>query len=144
MCKAVRSPVFRANDGYVNAISIGGTGQHSALWNNGATSSEIGNLPAGNYTVTITDQNGCFKIADYEIYEPSQLIVSRTAVDATCFGENSGAISTSISGGTGSPTYLWSNGSVSPSLSNLSSGTYAVTTVDGNGCTAASTFEVAQ
>jgi hypothetical protein len=135
---------FGANDGYVNAVSIGGTGQHSALWNNGATSLEMGNLPAGNYTVTITDQNGCSKIADYEIDEPSQLIVSGTTTDVTCFGENSGAISTSIAGGTGTKTYQWSNGSVMPNLSNLFSGTYSVTAVDGNGCTAASTFEVAQ
>ena len=47
------------------SISIdveGGTGTLSYEWSNGETTSEISGLSAGEYTVEVTDENGCTKV----------------------------------------------------------------------------------
>jgi gliding motility-associated-like protein len=52
----------------------------------------------------------------------------------SCEGSNDGAIQTNVQGGKAPYTYTWNNGSSSPSLSNLSEGTYVVIVEDSNGC----------
>ncbi|HFA50406.1 MAG TPA: T9SS type A sorting domain-containing protein [Bacteroidetes bacterium] len=136
---------FGENDGYVLVISTGGTGRHDYLWSNGLAGPEISDLPAGNYTLTITDENACTAVASYEVTEPQALLVSASANDVSCFGGNDGAVSTSFTGGTGNQlSYLWSNGATAQNLSGLSAGTYTVTATDGNGCSAFATVEVGQ
>jgi uncharacterized repeat protein (TIGR01451 family) len=51
-----------ASDGTASVTASGGTGQYVNLWNTGATTANIGNLEAGEYTVTATDNNGCTQI----------------------------------------------------------------------------------
>jgi uncharacterized repeat protein (TIGR01451 family) len=51
-----------ASDGTASVTASGGTGQYVYLWNTGATTANIGNLEAGEYTVTATDNNGCTQI----------------------------------------------------------------------------------
>ncbi len=140
------SPIscFGENDGFVQAVPVGGTGQHTAVWSNGATGFTQSNLSAGNYTVTISDQNGCTKTAAYEIEAPAALVVNGVAGDATCFGENNGTANITFSGGSGTPAFLWSNGAATPNLTGLPAGVYTVTATDGNGCTATTTVEVEQ
>ena len=48
-----------SNDGIVSVEASGGVMPYRYLWNTGATTSEISGLPAGNYSVTITDANNC-------------------------------------------------------------------------------------
>lgn len=47
------------NDGAVTAIVNGGTSPFIYVWNTGATTSSITGLAAGNYSITVTDFNGC-------------------------------------------------------------------------------------
>lgn len=47
--------------GAINLVAEGGTGDLSYLWSNGATTPNIDNLGAGNYTCMITDKNECSK-----------------------------------------------------------------------------------
>ncbi|MBK7936062.1 MAG: SprB repeat-containing protein [Lewinellaceae bacterium] len=47
------------NNGAASAAVSGGTGTYTYLWNTGATTESISNLPAGTYTVVVTDANGC-------------------------------------------------------------------------------------
>ena len=63
-CKKVSSKpfVFVRNDcanGLLSANAYGGTAPYSYLWNNGATVSEITPTTTGNYSITVTDANGC-------------------------------------------------------------------------------------
>ena len=68
---------------------------------------------------------------------PCALIISTSSTDAGCPSLNDGTASVSVtSGGTGSYTYLWSNGATTATASGLVVGTYTVTVTDLNGCTA--------
>jgi gliding motility-associated-like protein len=68
---------------------------------------------------------------------PNQVGFATTAAvtDVKCFGNASGAIKLTASGGTGAKTFRWSNGSTAQELSNIRAGRYFVTAMDANGCT---------
>ncbi len=55
----VTMPVTFGNDGELECTASGGTGPYTYLWSNGATTSVITGLDSGDYTVTVTDLNGC-------------------------------------------------------------------------------------
>ncbi len=132
-------------NGYILALSFGGTGQHSYTWNNGESGPEISDLESGLYILTITDDNGCTFVTDYFITEPDELEVSAVGEDVACFGGNDGVVNTSFNGGTGNTlNYSWSNGATTKNLQNVPAGTYSVTASDGNGCTATATYTVDQ
>ncbi|NJW53893.1 hypothetical protein [Salinimicrobium oceani] len=92
-------------------------------------------VPKGEYSVTVTDFNGCIVTGSVDITEPTELVaevISTTPVP--CSGAAEGAVDISVSGGTEPYTFLWSNNSSSEDLLNVSSGTYSVSVTDDNGC----------
>ncbi|HFB99729.1 MAG TPA: hypothetical protein ENJ53_02880, partial [Phaeodactylibacter sp.] len=132
-------------DGHVSVSTSGGVGQMTFLWSNGATTSTVNNLSIGNYTVTVTDQNGCTASASTIIeLSPEGIWVDVTATHVLCFGENTGSLSTSVTTGVAPYTYAWSNGATTPNLSNLTAGTYTVSVTDANGCVGIFTTEITQ
>jgi hypothetical protein len=73
------------------------------------------------------------------------MILTTSATDAACFGQSTGtALASVTAGGTGSITYMWSNGFSGNALSGLSAGSYQVTATDANGCTATGTATVSE
>ena len=79
----------------------GGTAGYSFLWNTGATADSIGGLIAGNYTVTITDANGCANTFTDTISQPDSLLASIVLEDsALCAGDSSGMAIAAANGGT--------------------------------------------
>ena len=125
---------FGENSGSITPFVSGGTPTYNYLWSNDSTSLSIQNISAGNYTLTISDMNGCTLSQTYTVTQPSQLQINEVISDITCNNSNDGSISVSPSGGT--PTYqiLWSNNSTSNSISNLTQGIYGVTITDINNC----------
>ena len=127
-------------DGSIDQSIIGGTPPYTYLWNNGDTTEDISGLMAGTYSVTTTDTNGCFTTASIFVDQPSDsLSLSFTTSDyngfnISCFGDSSGSIAASTTGGYGLITYAWSTGDSISSVSNLSSGVYSVTISDTAGC----------
>ncbi|MBM4179819.1 MAG: hypothetical protein FJ211_10905, partial [Ignavibacteria bacterium] len=101
----------------------------------------LSNLAAGTYTVTITESNGCTVTGttSFTITQPAAVVASGTQVNNTCNGASAGSIDLSVVGGSGSYTYLWSNGATTQDLSNLAAGTYTVTITESNGCTVTGT-----
>lgn len=122
---------FGASAGTATVVSEGGTTPYTYLWSNGETTETINNLTAGNYSVTVTDANGCIANSNYEVTQPAQLVAVITNISTAC----SNIASVGATGGTGAYTYSWSNGTTGTSISSVPVGTYSVTVTDENGCT---------
>ncbi|WCM41012.1 glycine-rich protein [Flavobacterium sp. CBA20B-1] len=133
-----------ANDGTATVSVAGGTAPYTYLWSNGMMSNMATNLNVGNYTVSITDANGCKTTASVSIAQPTALAITGTATNISCFGQNDGAITVSASGGTAPYSYSWSNGQSGTSLSSLAKGTYTVTITDANGCSKTETYTIVE
>ena len=110
-------------------------GTYTYLWSNGATTQNQTNLPAGNYTVTISAGGSCEKVLSAQVgtapFDPS---VTFTTTPSTCGGSDGAA--TVLVNPAGQYTYTWSNGQTGQSVSGLSAGSYDVTiTKPGTTCT---------
>ena len=123
------------NQGQALAAAGGGTAPYAYRWSNGATTSSISGLAAGNYSLTITDANQCTRTQNFSISEPSALQVNTTFTRETSPNANNGTATASVSGGTSPYRYRWSNGASTSALNNLAQGLYTVTVEDANGCT---------
>lgn len=126
---------FNSSTGSATVIAGGGTPSYSYLWSpTGGTNQTATNLPAGNYFVTVTDNNGCQTIKAMSISQPPALTGSVVVTDPAC-GAANGSILSQVSGGTGPYTYTWSPMMVNTSgVSNLLPGSYSVLISDNNGC----------
>jgi len=129
--------------GSVSVIATGGTPAYSYIWNNQNNSQAQSGIPAGNYVVTVTDANGCEAISTVTITEPSQLHVSLPPDFYMC-ADPSEDIQSSVAGGVGNYTYLWSNSETTPNItvSPVTETNYDLTVTDGNGCTASDEITV--
>lgn len=125
-------------DGSATANPTGGTSPYTYSWNTSPaqTTQTATGLSGGNYSVTITDNNGCMQTGSVNITEPTALISSTTLVNASCFGLADGSASVTVSGGTPAYTYVWNTVPVqtTATASNLPAGNYSVTTTDNNNC----------
>ena len=135
---------FGAADGAINITATGGTAPYTFVWSNGAGTEDISGLSPGNYSVQITDANGCTKTESFTITEPTVLAFSHSKVDVSCFGGSDASINISIVGGTAPYTYAWSNGATSEDISGLSAGDYTVVVTDVNGCQISQTINVVE
>jgi len=131
---------FNGNNGGVTLSVNGGSTPYSYAWSNGSTNSNIANLAAGNYTVTVSDATGCSKTQTFTVNQPPQLQATVNATNGTC--GNQGSASANVTGGVSPYSYLWSNGQTTASISNLAAGNYGLTVTDANNCTAVKTFQV--
>ncbi|MCB0478576.1 MAG: gliding motility-associated C-terminal domain-containing protein [Crocinitomicaceae bacterium] len=135
---------FGNTDGSAGATVSGGAAPYTYAWNNGGTTSQITNLIAGTYSVTVTDTNGCQLNAGVTLTQPAQLTALSNVTSnfngfgISCHGLADGMASGAGSGGTMPYYFAWSNGQNTPNASGLMTGTYSVTITDENGCTAQS------
>jgi len=99
----------------------------------------LNDLVEGNYDVTITDANGCFGVASFEIEYDCQECPTISAefevMNPSCLGDDGSASVISVSGGVASYSFMWSNGDNDDVLDNVTAGNYQVTITDANGCT---------
>jgi hypothetical protein len=120
--------------GFINTNANGGTPGYTFMWSTGETTPNISDLPAGNYSLTVTDANGCEKEISEIISEPPQLTLSLDAENETCDGQN-GSIICQANGGTPGYTFDIGNGpSPGGAFLNLEAGDYTVTITDLLGC----------
>lgn len=126
---------FGGSNGSLDITPSGGVAPYSYSWSNGAVTQDVSGLSDGTFTVTVTDANGCIKVSTYSITQPSApLILTETHVNILCFGNATGSINVTPSGGTPAYTYEWSNGATTEDLTNLASGTYTLVLTDSKGC----------
>ena len=131
------------NTGTAAAAVIGGNSPYSYIWNNGQTTASLSNLSSGNYSVTITDANGCTTIQTVSISAVNASQVSAGSDITIVLGNNT---QLNASGGN---TYSWSPSTglsctncQSPVASPNSTTTYTVISTDANGCTDVATVTV--
>lgn len=116
-----------SNNGTVIANVVTGTGPYSYHWSNNATTQVINNLGAGTYTVTVTGAGNCSaSVSALITASAGSLTLSGVSTPASC-GNNNGAATVNVSGGTGPFTYTWSNAQTSQTISSLAPGSYTVT-----------------
>ena len=132
---------FGYNDGSVVVNVTGGTGTLSYSINGGITSQSsniFSSLTSGNYTVLVTDAQGCSVTANIIITEPDEIVINIAVTDASC-GVSNGSITLNASGGAGTLQYSINNGSsyqAGGSFPNQGAGNYQIIVQDANGCIA--------
>jgi len=118
-----------------------GTSPYSYEWSNGETSQDIATLCAENYTIAITDFNGCTATDSFTISQPIEMLLSTTTTDANC-GLADGTATVSITNGESPYTYLWDNSQTTETATNLLAATYYVSVYDNLGCLAVAVVTV--
>ncbi|HKR05837.1 MAG TPA: hypothetical protein VJY62_14475 [Bacteroidia bacterium] len=119
-------------NGSIAAIPQTGQSPFIFQWSNGATSSNVNSLCAGNYTVTITDNTGCSVTSQLGVIP---MTLAALSYPENCTGACDGMAYANVTGGAFPYIYLWSTGDTTSSISNLCAGSYTVTVTDGNNCT---------
>lgn len=104
---------------------------------NYATTASFTGLAVGQYSLIVQDAYGCVSNAQTaNILTPEcNGKLTTEVVNMSCPGGNSGQASVTVTGGVAPFRYLWSNGSTSSSISELTAGNYAVTVYAANCCT---------
>jgi len=130
------------SDGTATATMVGGIGSPSYNWSSGSTPTAAtdNGLPAGSYTVTVTDGNGCSAVGVAgvsNIGAPNVVIANQ--VNVKCNGGNTGVIVLGVSGGSPPYAYNWSANATTTLDSaaiGLAAGNYSVTVSDASSCIA--------
>ncbi len=126
---------YGGSDGQISTVVTGGIPPYSYNWSNGQISSGISNLFAGNYTVTVTDSNGCIVIGSAILYEPQQAMqLSFSSTDISCNGFSDGSAVATVTGGTAPYSYNWDDGQTTTTAQNLVAGIHCITVTDAHGC----------
>jgi PKD repeat protein len=128
------------SDGAITAFAFGGTNSYEYNWDNNDTTSLIQSLSFGNYTLTLTDENGCIYTEIIQVGQPDSLSVTGQISHPICYESVNGEILQSVTGGTMPYNYNWENGIQSENRINLTDGNYTATVVDANGCIDSTTY----
>ena len=142
----VDNTCYRDCRGSATLTATGGTMPYSYSWS--APSNVLLNLCVGDYSVTLSDANGCELAFNYQINEPDELVVvdnQTYSEDLSCYRSYDGSARIMVNGGTGELSYLWSDiGYASNRRRNLSAGVYVVTVADEHGCSLSREFIINQ
>lgn len=128
---------FGLTDGSVRAIATGGVAPYTYSWNSSPVqnSNVLQNVPAGSYTITVTDSNSCNASANVTLTEPTQLSMNFSNItDVSCFGGNDGTAEVAASGGSPSYVFEWDNNVIGNQNTSLTGGWHTVELIDGNNC----------
>ncbi|MFO0355995.1 MAG: choice-of-anchor L domain-containing protein [Sphingobacteriaceae bacterium] len=154
---AISSPTFaggynlscnNSGNGSVTSTVTGGTAAYSYLWNGPSSftssSTSISALPAGSYSLLVTDINNCTSSVSINLTQPNTLTATSTSTvytggfNVSCNGYNNGNINLNVNGGTAAYSYSWSGPSnytsTTQNITNLNAGNYSVIITDANGC----------
>ena len=157
------SPIscYGFNDGVISAQGINGVGGYEYSIDGGVTVQASGVFPslsAGDYEITIFDDNNCEFSETYSLTQPQEISILSTAVtsdyngsEVSCFGASDAVLNIDVSGGTAPYGYsLAPNPAILPIpmnnlITNLSAGTQTIVVFDANNCESSpQSFEVNQ
>jgi len=128
------------SNGSIGITIFGTNPPFTWIWNTGVANQGLANIPAGDYSLTVTDSKGCTFADTVHLMDNPQLIVEVMVTNVACATlPNGGSVFAAVAGGVSPYTYLWNNNNTQAGQQNLPEGTYTVTVTDKNGCTAAAT-----
>lgn len=135
---------FGFETGKIDLNVSGGTPPYQFEWNDNGLGKNRSNLAAGQYSVTVNDSKGCFKILPAIIIEnPDSIIVEiDTIIEPDCIGSLDGSILTTISGGTGQLNFEWNGITGTDDLIDVESGIYLIEITDINNCVLSQKIEL--
>jgi gliding motility-associated-like protein len=122
----------------LDALVTGGTAGYQYQWSNGSALSEITQLGPGNYSLTVTDSNGCLISKTRNIEQPEALIMTSQHLLPDCFGSRNGRIFLKTQGGQYPYRYSLNGGDFGGdgTFIALPAGNYSLRVLDANGCIA--------
>jgi gliding motility-associated-like protein len=122
--------------GYINIEPVNQVKTVDYLWADGIFGKIRTNLPAGNYSIIITDANNCHASSTITLTEPDSLKLIFDITQPFCPDKPDGRIETNVTGGVKGASYSfrWSDNSTNGNLANIPVGFYKVTVTDANGC----------
>jgi len=142
-----QNTICDTSNGIAIATTTGGTPEYSYTWNNASINSDsLGGLPAGNYSVIVTDNHNCKDSINFEINDQSTGNISINNIkNVNCFGDSTANIYASINGGTSSYIYNWYNNNSlllasdtssanTNSIHNIPEGFYSLQIIDSMNC----------
>lgn len=135
---------FGGSNGMAVAEATNGTSPYSYVWSPfGGTNSVATNLPAGTFSVQVTDSLGCTDSMQVNITSPPQIVISETIIPSLCTGNN-GGVATYALGGTAPYTYYWSpSGQSGSSVGSLAAGAIvSLNVIDSYDCMVSETYEI--
>jgi gliding motility-associated-like protein len=126
---------FNFSDGIIDLTIFGGVEPYITSWNTIISDSTyVDSLSIGSYIYLVTDSNNCFVEDTVLVEQPEQIIIDDNIQDVLCHGYSSGSIDLSVSGGTPSYVFEWSNSESSEDLDEISAGVYSLLLTDANNC----------
>ncbi|MEL1255957.1 T9SS type A sorting domain-containing protein [Flavobacterium sp. DGU38] len=133
-------------NGVASVTVSGGQPGYTYSWSpSGGTAAMATGLTAGNYTVTITDANGCTITRNFTITQPAPFTIGTSQTNVSCNGGANGSAGVTVSGATGPYTYSWApSGGTNATATGLVAGNYTVTITDANACTITRNFTITQ
>ena len=125
--------------GTITLTVTGGTPDYTYAWTGAGVVADAMNqtgLAAGDYSVVVTDANGCVETEEFTIEEASSLEASIADAAVDCFEDTDGVLTVVVTGGTEDYTITWNTTPVQTgaTATGLAAGTYTATIVDANGC----------
>ncbi|HNG89993.1 MAG TPA: SprB repeat-containing protein, partial [Saprospiraceae bacterium] len=142
-----KSPLKCAGDknAALSTQAAGGKAPYKYAWSNPAFSGENpGAVPAGDYTLTLTDAAGATTTAAISIKQPDPLSITATATAPASTGQADGKALVQAKGGTGVYLFKWDDGETTYTVSRLAVGQHGVTVTDANGCTASASVNISE
>lgn len=136
-----------ASNGDVSVIAAGGTPGYTYLWDDlgASTTLAVGTLPAGTYTVIVTDAQGCTETISATINDLGGGVATPVIDNqVSCFGVCDGGGSVTMAGGTAPFTFLWSSGQTTDVVTGFCAGIQSVDVTDALGCVASASIIITE
>ena len=124
------------SSGSISVTASGANPPYDYNWSNGDTTNVINSIPAGNYMITVTDEDGCTNTSQNLRVNAPQLVRLEVTEQApvACHGDSSGLIDINVTQGVPTFSYLWNTGEITDRIEKLHPGFYVCTVTDATGC----------